>query len=85
MIKTRIASAAAVFTFGMGALGGTVVAIAAPANATPGASGTTSTSDTSTTPESTVGFQVHLPKHIPTEEKGPFGPFDGPDRVKRSD
>jgi invasion protein IalB len=37
MIKTRIASAAAVFTVGMAALGGTVVAAAAPANATPGA------------------------------------------------
>ena len=33
MIKIRIAGAAAVFTFGLAALGGTVVAIAAPANA----------------------------------------------------
>ncbi len=32
MIKTRIASTAALFTFGLAALGGTVVAIAAPAN-----------------------------------------------------
>jgi hypothetical protein len=36
MIKIRIASAAAVFTFGVAALGGTVVAIAAPANAETG-------------------------------------------------
>jgi len=59
MIKTRIASTAAVFTFGLAALGGAVVAIAGPANAgtgltsssdassTSSPSGTTSTSDTS--------------------------------------
>jgi hypothetical protein len=35
MIKTRIAGTAAVFTFGLAALGGAVVAIAAPANAAP--------------------------------------------------
>ena len=35
MIKTRIASGAAIFTFGLAALGGAVVAIAAPANAAP--------------------------------------------------
>ena len=35
MIKTRIAGTAAIFTFGLAALGGTVVAIAAPANADP--------------------------------------------------
>ena len=44
MIKTRIASTAALFTFGVAALGGTVVAIAAPANAAPSASGSSSTS-----------------------------------------
>lgn len=33
MIKTRIAGAAAIVTVGLAALGGTVVAIAAPANA----------------------------------------------------
>jgi hypothetical protein len=33
MIKTRIASAAAIFTFGLAGLAGTVVAIAAPAYA----------------------------------------------------
>lgn len=52
MIKTRIASAAAVLTFGLAALGGTVVAIAAPANAETGttsSSGSTSTSGTAST------------------------------------
>ena len=44
MIKTRIASTAALFTFGVAALGGTVVAIAAPADAAPSASGSSSTS-----------------------------------------
>jgi hypothetical protein len=33
MIKTRIASAAAILTFGLASLGGIVVAIATPANA----------------------------------------------------
>jgi hypothetical protein len=33
MIKTRIAGTAALFTFGIAALGGAAVAIAAPANA----------------------------------------------------
>ena len=36
MIKTRIAGTAAVLTFGLAAVGGTVVAIAAPANAETG-------------------------------------------------
>ena len=36
MITTRIATAAALFTFGLASLGGTVVAIAAPANADTG-------------------------------------------------
>ena len=42
MIKTRIAGTAALFTFGLAALGGTVVAVAAPAYATPGSSGSSS-------------------------------------------
>jgi hypothetical protein len=33
MIKTRVASAAAIFSFGVAALGGAVVAVAAPASA----------------------------------------------------
>jgi hypothetical protein len=37
MIKTRIASTAAIFTFGLAALGGAVVSVAAPANAAPAA------------------------------------------------
>jgi hypothetical protein len=38
MTKTRIASTAAVFTFGLAAIGGTVLTIAAPANAAPSTS-----------------------------------------------
>ena len=40
MIKTRIAGTAAIVTFGLAALGGTVVAIAAPANAETSMTGT---------------------------------------------
>ena len=47
MIKNRIASAAALFTFGFAALGGTVLAVAAPANADAGTTTTTSSSQTS--------------------------------------
>ena len=47
MIKSRIAGTAALVTFGLAALGGTVTAIAAPANAAPASSGNTSSSDTS--------------------------------------
>jgi hypothetical protein len=49
MIKNRIASTAALATFGLAALGGAVVAVAAPANAETGASGTTTSSDGTTT------------------------------------
>ena len=42
MIKTRIASTAALATFGLAALGGTALTIAAPANAAPKAPDTTS-------------------------------------------
>lgn len=45
MVKTHIASAAALFTFGLAALGGTVVAVAVPANAATGTA--TSSSETS--------------------------------------
>ena len=44
MIKIHIASAAALFTFGLAALGGTVVAIAAPANAETGSTSSSATS-----------------------------------------
>jgi hypothetical protein len=47
MIKTRIASTAALATFGLAAIGGTALTIAAPANAAPSASGVTSSSRTS--------------------------------------
>ena len=48
MIKTRVAGTAAIFTFGLAALGGTVVAIAAPANAETGSTSSSSSSSTST-------------------------------------
>lgn len=54
MIKTRIAGTAALVTFGLAALGGAVLTVAAPANAAPAASGTTSDT-TSTGPTSKVG------------------------------
>jgi hypothetical protein len=47
MIKTRIAGTAAVLTFGLAALGGTALAVAAPSNAAPSnehGAGSTSTS-----------------------------------------
>ena len=44
MIKTRIASTAAVFTFGLAAIGSTALTIAAPANAAPRLSDTASSS-----------------------------------------
>jgi hypothetical protein len=47
MIKTRIAGTATVFTFGLAALGGTALAVAAPGNAAPSIeheAGSTSTS-----------------------------------------
>jgi hypothetical protein len=46
MIKTRIASTAALATFGVAAIGGTALTIAAPANAAPDLSGTTVSSRT---------------------------------------
>jgi hypothetical protein len=48
MIKTRIASTAALCTFGLAALGGAALTIAAPANAAPHASDTTTTSSSDT-------------------------------------
>ena len=60
MIKTRIASTAALFTFGLAALGGTVVAIAAPANADPG---TTSPSATSVQDNAQSGNKFEPEKH----------------------
>jgi hypothetical protein len=42
MLKTRIAGTAALFAFGLAAIGGTVLTIAAPANAAPSDAGTSS-------------------------------------------
>jgi hypothetical protein len=58
MVKTRIAGAAAIVTFGFATLGGAVVAVAAPANAAP-AAGSTSISFPADSP-SDSGGQAHL-------------------------
>jgi hypothetical protein len=63
MIKTRIASVAAVFTFGLVSLGGTVVAIAAPTNAE---TETTSSVD-GTSMTGTAGPAVTDARRIPDE------------------
>ena len=66
MIKTRIAGAAAVFTFGLAALGGTVVAIAAPANAD---TATTASSDS----DARSPHKVKPKQHVldPTKPQSP--------------
>ena len=56
MIKTRIASTAALFTFGIAALGGTALVVAAPGNADTGASSSTSSSSTSGAPTHTKHY-----------------------------
>ena len=82
MIKTRIASAAAVFTFGLAALGGTVVAIAAPANAETNTTSSSSSSQTSGdkfTPEETLPGTAgpadadarHIPDELEDATRGP--------------
>ena len=50
MIKTRIAGTAALFTFGLAAIGGTALTIATPAYADTGAAGSTSSSGGSSKP-----------------------------------
>ena len=47
MIKTRIAGTAALFTFGLAAIGGTALVVAAPGYADTGTSGSTSSSGSS--------------------------------------
>jgi hypothetical protein len=76
MIKTRIASTAALFTFGLAALGGTVVAIAAPASADTGTTSSSSsqTSGDKVTPEEalpgTAGPADAEARQIPDELEG---------------
>lgn len=99
MIKTRLASAAAVFTFGLAALGGTALAIAEPANAetvtssTSGSmstSGTASTSDTSgqvvAGPGSTVtsGNKSEPKRHEPFPHQ-PHSPHQGQGKKGRNE
>jgi hypothetical protein len=71
MIRTRIAGTAAVFTFGLAALGGTALSIAGPANAAPSnehTAGSTSTSSHTGSP-STPSRQAHLiPGFKPSRE-----------------
>ena len=50
MIKTRIAGTTALVTFGLAALGGTALAVAAPGNAAPAAPGHSVTADTQMDP-----------------------------------
>jgi hypothetical protein len=66
MIKTRIASTAALFTFGLASLGGIVVAIAAPANAD--AQTTTTVDGTAMT--GTAGQAVDDAREVPEELEG---------------
>jgi hypothetical protein len=64
MIKTRIAGAAALVTFGLAALGGTAVAIATPAGAETG-TGTTATRVDGTSMTGTAGPAVNDARAIP--------------------
>jgi hypothetical protein len=73
MIKTRIASTAAVFTFGLAAVGGTVVAIAAPANAETGSAGSSSSASTDGPDQGTV--HAHLRPGFKPQSIQP-GPHD---------
>lgn len=63
MINTRIATTAALFTFGLASLGGIVVAVAAPAHAD---AGTTTTVD-GTVMTGTAGQAVNDAREIPEE------------------
>jgi hypothetical protein len=73
MIKNRIASGAAVFTFGLAALGGTVLAAASPANAAPGApSNPHSVGSTPNKPAPTVGIPDNEGKSLVGPAKTSF-------------
>ena len=63
MIKTRIATTAALFTFGLASFGGIAIAIAAPANAD---AGTTTTVD-GTAMTGTAGQAVDDAREVPAE------------------
>ena len=62
MIRTRIATTAALVTFGLASLGGIVVAIAAPANAD-----TDTTTVDGTAMTGTAGQAVNDAREVPTE------------------
>ncbi|AKK28193.1 hypothetical protein [Mycobacterium sp. EPa45] len=71
MIKNRIASAAAIVTFGLAAFGGTVVAIAAPANAeTPGAVQVEGTDMTGTAGQAVEDARA-IPEELADATRGP--------------
>ena len=64
MIKTRIAGTAALFSFGLAAIGGTVLTVAAPANAAPKAPDTTSSRESNKVePELHALFPVNPQPH----------------------
>ena len=77
MFKTRIASTAALFTFGLAALGGTALAVAAPGNADTGASSSTSSSSTSDAPAK-ITVQWDVKAQIDRDTAKEFAKADQP-------
>ena len=84
MFKTRIASTTALFTFGLAAIGGTALAVAAPGYAAPdstsssGSSSTSSSDGKHSTPGSTPSHGKHsTPGTARLGATALFGP-DGP-------
>jgi hypothetical protein len=67
MIKTRITGVAALFTFGVAALGG--IALAAPGNAAPGASGTSSGSSSTSAPAGETGKSEHMTPGLKSQQQ----------------
>ena len=82
MFKTRIAGTAALFTFGLAALGGTALAVAAPGNAETGASSSTSSSSTAGAPTKTTLHSTLSPKDKTMPE--PHDIRDDIDRIDRA-
>ena len=71
MIKTRIASAAAIAAFGLAALSGTVVAIAAPANADTNSVVTVDGTSMSGTAGPAVADARSIPEQLAEATRGP--------------
>jgi hypothetical protein len=70
MIKTRLASAAAAFMFGLAAIAGTVLTCAAPANATTAASSTQTEEQEPASPK-TAPQKPASPNFAPQKPAGP--------------